>query len=566
MTRLVARKIPPRVQWTLEQQGMHPLLARIYASRGVADRSELDYELKGMIPPDALTRVDEAACLLADAIESEARILVVGDYDCDGATATAVAVRGLRAFGGQVDYLVPNRFTYGYGLSPAIVELAAGRTPDLLVTVDNGIASLEGVAAARALGIATLITDHHLPGDELPDADCIVNPNQPGCNFPSKSLAGVGVMFYVILATRAELRRREHFTERPEPNLSNLLDLVALGTVADVVSLDRNNRILVAQGLKRMREGRLSPGLRALFSAAARDPSRASAFDLGFLLGPRLNAAGRLADMSLGIEALITDDQGKALSIARELDSLNRERRQIETEMQEQALLLLDSVETPDAAGIAVFDAGWHQGVVGILASRLKDRYHRPIFAFARADNGELRGSGRSIPGLHLRDALDLMSKRAPGLLRRFGGHAAAAGATIGADDFPRFRELFAAIAAELLPSADLTRTIETDGSLETGYFTLTVARLLEQEVWGSGFPAPVFEDKFVVENQRLLQDKHLKLRLRKDNVSIDAIRFNHAEQVGPRVHAAYRLSINSYNGNDSTQLMLDHVESIDKA
>ena len=571
MTQLKPRRVPPRIQWQLEQQGIHPLLARIYAARGVQTKSELDYDLKSLIPPAQLTHAADAAVLLADAIEAQARILIVADYDCDGATACAVGVRALRAMIGErgavVDYLVPNRFTYGYGLSPEIVDLAAAQNPDLIVTVDNGIASLEGVARANELGIAVLITDHHLPAETLPAADCIVNPNQPGCDFPSKSLAGVGVMFYVMLALRAELRERGWFgSEIKEPNLATLLDLVALGTVADVVKLDRNNRILVNQGLRRMRDGKLNPGLRALFRAAGRDPAKAASLDLGFMIGPRLNAAGRLADMSLGIEALLTDDDARALNIAQQLDAFNRERKDIEASMQEKALILLDAIDIGESAAIALFDPEWHQGVIGILASRIKDRQHRPVFAFARGDSetngGELKGSGRSIPGLHLRDALDLMAKREPGLLKRFGGHAMAAGATIEEGGFDRFRELFAEIANELLDPADLTRTVETDGGLESGYFSIQTAKVLEDEVWGQGFPPPLFEDEFVVETQRILKEKHLKLRLRKGNLSIDAIQFNFDTSPGQQIRAAYRLAINEYNGVQSTQLMIEHFEN----
>ena len=566
MTKLISRPVPSRVQWQLEQQGLHPLLARIYASRGIQNRNELDYDLKTLLPPAALTHAEDAAVLLADAIEAEAKILIVADYDCDGATACAVGVRALRSFGADISYLVPNRFTYGYGLSPEIVALAAEQHPDLIVTVDNGIASIEGVEAARQLGIATLVTDHHLPGDSLPEADCIVNPNQPGCTFPSKNLAGVGVMFYVMLALRAELRRRGAFaphTERPEPNLGSLLDLVALGTVADVVKLDHNNRVLVAQGLKRMREGKLTPGIRALFRAAGRSPAQASAFDLGFTVGPRLNAAGRLSDMSLGIECLITDDDARASNIAQELDQLNRERREIEAGMQEQALIHLENFDVSESgAGIALFDPEWHQGVVGILASRIKDKLHRPVFAFARGQgdqSGQIKGSGRSIPGLHLRDALDLVSKRAPGILLRFGGHAMAAGATLMEADFERFKELFAQVADELLNPADLTRTLETDGGLETGYISLQVAQMLAGEVWGQGFPPPLFEDVFEVESQRVLKEKHLKLRLKKDRAVLEAIQFNFTDAPGRQARLAYRLTVNDYNGVQTPQLMVEH-------
>ena len=563
MTNITTRSAPQRVVWQLEQQGMHPLLARLYASRGIKDKSELDYELKSLIPPTALTNATEAAHLLADAIEAEAKMLIIGDYDCDGATATAVGMRALKALGADVDFLLPDRFKLGYGLSPEIVDVAAQQSPDLIITVDNGIASLEGVARAQQHGIATLITDHHLPAETLPEADCIVNPNQPGCDFPSKCIAGVGVMFYVMLALRAELRERGWFAERPEPNFANLLDLVALGTVADVVKLDRNNRILVSQGLKRMRAGQMQAGIAALFKAAGRDPKKATAMDLGFILGPRLNAAGRLADMRLGVECLLTDDASRALQIAQELDTLNRERREIESGMQEQALILLESLDANDATpGIALFDESWHEGVVGILASRIKDKLHRPVFAFAPGEGGIVKGSGRSIPGLHLRDALDLVAKRAPGLLIRFGGHAMAAGATVNAENFEKFKSLFAEVAGELLAPADLTRTLETDGNLEGSYISLATARLLENEIWGQGFPAPLFIDDFEVEQQRVLKEKHLKLRLRKGDTRIDAIQFNFSTQPGNRTRVAYRLAINEYMGVESPQLMVEHLEA----
>lgn len=563
MTQLQQRPTPARRQWQLEEQGLHPLLARLYAARGVGDAAELDYELKSLLPPQSLAHAEDAAILLADAIEAEAHMLIVADYDCDGATACAVGIRALRAFGAQVDYLVPNRFTLGYGLSPEIVDLAASQSPDLIITVDNGIASLEGVARAQELGIATLITDHHLPGDTLPEADCIVNPNQPGCNFPSKCIAGVGVMFYVMLALRAELRSRGWFENHPEPNLASLLDLVALGTVADVVKLDRNNRILVSQGMKRLRQGKMQAGIAALFKAAGREPQRTSAFDLGFLIAPRLNAAGRLSDMAMGIECLITDDPARALNIAQELDKLNRERREIEADMQAQAEQLLAEMDTPtDRAALALFDPNWHQGVVGILASRIKDKLHRPVFAFARGENGEIKGSGRAIPGLHLRDTLDLISKREPGLLIRFGGHAAAAGATLLEADFPRFQALFSEISKDLLSPADLTRSLETDGPLEEGYYGLETAKLLEKEVWGQGFPAPLFEDCFIIEQQRVLKEKHLKLKLRKGKVRLEAIRFNDPNVPGDHIRAAFRLTVNEYNGVQSVQLTIEHLEA----
>ncbi len=562
MTRILPRPAPARAVTRLVEAGTHPLLARIYAARGIENREQLDYSLKSMLPPGRLKGVHEAAELLADAIEAGARMLIVADYDCDGATACAVGIRALRAFGAEVGYLVPNRFEYGYGLTPAIVELAAGMAPDVLITVDNGIASVDGVAAAREHGIATVITDHHLPGDVLPDADVIVNPNQPGCEFPSKALAGVGVMFYTMLALRAELRERGAFAGKTEPNLAELLDLVALGTVADVVRLDHNNRILVAQGLQRMRADRMQPGIRALFAAAGRDATRATTFDMGFALGPRLNAAGRLADMSLGIECLITDDMGRALNIAQELDKLNRERRAIEADMQEGALAGLDAIDPGARASLTLFEPEWHQGVIGILAGRIKEKFHRPTVAFARGGEGELKGSGRSIPGLHLRDALDLVTKQAPDLILKFGGHAMAAGLTIREADLARFEQIFEAVVTRLIDPADLTRSLETDGALEDSLYSLETARLLEREIWGQGFAAPVFDDTFRVENQRILKDKHLKLQLKKGNTRLEAIRFNHADPAAPAIHAAFRLAVNEYNGVASIQLMLEHFEA----
>jgi single-stranded-DNA-specific exonuclease len=561
MTRIITRRTPQVARERLEYAGVHPLLARLYAARGIAHATDLDTTLTALLDPSLLKGAAEAATLLADAIAAKRRLLIVADYDCDGATACAVGVRALAAFGADVSYLVPNRFDYGYGLTPEVVRLAAERKPDVIVTVDNGIASVDGVAEARRLGISTLITDHHLPGDELPAADVIVNPNQPGCGFPSKSIAGVGVMFYVMLALRAELRKRGAFAASPEPNLAALLDLVALGTVADVVKLDRNNRILVAQGLARIRQGKMQPGLRALFRVAGRESERATTFDLGFALGPRLNAAGRLADMSLGIECLITDDLGRALNIAQELDRLNRERRGIEADMQEQALAILDNIEAAERAGLTLYDPAWHQGVIGILASRVKDKLHRPVIAFARGNASELKGSGRSIAGLHLRDALDLVSKRAPGLLLRFGGHAAAAGLTLREENLERFEALFEETVRGLVGPAELTRTLETDGALEAGWMSLESARMLEGEIWGQGFPAPLFSDEFAVEKQRILKDRHLKLTLRKGAARFEAIQFNFAESVPAEVRAAYRLAVNEFNGLASVQLVLEHIE-----
>jgi len=561
MTQIKVRSVPAQCMRALIDGGIHPLLARLYASRGVSAPGETLYAPSALIPPAHMKGTEDAASLLADAIEAGSRMVIVADYDCDGATACAVGVRALRMFGADVHYIVPNRFEYGYGLTPEIVHLAAKLEPEILITVDNGIASIEGVNEAQSLGLTTLITDHHLPGDALPGADVIVNPNQPGCPFPSKSIAGVGVMFYVMLALRAELRSRGVFEGRAEPNLATLLDLVALGTVADVVKLDHNNRILVSQGLARMRQGKMCPGVRALFAAAGREPMRASAFDMGFGLGPRLNAAGRLSDMSLGIELLTTDDSARAMNIAQELDQLNRERRSIEADMTETAQSVLDSLDGATTSAVSLFHLDWHQGVIGILASRVKDRLHRPTFVFARGNLGEIKGSGRSIPGLHLRDALDLISKREPGLLLKFGGHAAAAGLTIREEDFDKFKAQFNDVASELLTEAELTRTIETDGPLESGYLSLDTARMIDNEIWGQGFPAPIFDDVFEVESQRLLKDKHLKLTLRKNGTKIQGIRFNHAEPAPERIRAAYRLSVNEFNGVANVEVMLEHFE-----
>jgi single-stranded-DNA-specific exonuclease len=562
------RDVPPRVAFALEQAGVHPLLARLFASRGVRSPDELDDGLARLLPPEALKGTVEAASLLADAITRNERLCVVADYDCDGATACAVALRGLAMLGASADqlhYVVPDRQVHGYGLTPAIVDLAMAHRPDVLVTVDNGIASVAGVAHARALGLRVLVTDHHLPaqgadGVELPDANVIVNPSQPGCSFPSKSLAGVGVMFYVLLALRAELRARGAFDASTQPRLDALLDLVALGTVADVVRLDDNNRRLVAQGLKRVRAGRMQPGVAALFAAAGRSPQRASAFDFGFALGPRINAAGRLSDMTLGIECLRTDDPARAAALAAQLDAINRERREVEAGMREQAEAQLERLmpagEAPPA--LVLFDAAFHEGVVGIVAGRLKDRLHRPTFVFARGADGLLKGSGRSIAGFHLRDALDLVAKRQPRLLVRFGGHAMAAGCTLAEDGLDTFAAALQAVARQwLLPEA-LSRSMATDGPLEAEYFNATTVRQLDDQVWGQGFEAPVFCDQVQVLQQRLVGEKHLKLRVRHAGVVRDAIWFGHAEPVPAQVRLAYRLSLDEFQGQQRLQMVVE--------
>lgn len=556
----------------LASSGLSPLLQRLYANRGVTAPDEIDLALKGLLPPQLLRGVTDAAALLADAIEGEARVVIVGDFDADGATSSALAVSVLRQMGLQeVSYLVPNRFEYGYGLSPEIVALAAEREPDLIVTVDNGISSHAGVATAQGLGISVLITDHHLPGDELPSADVIVNPNQPGCSFPSKSLAGVGVMFYVLTALRAELRDREWF-ERcglAMPNLGDALDLVALGTVADVVPLDRNNRILVAAGLARIRAGRGRPGIDALLEIAGRSASELSSSDLGFILGPRLNAAGRLEDMAIGIECLLAESAFAARPLAQQLDDLNRERRDIEANMQEEALAQLSTVEVDDEAlkfGLCVYNKSFHQGVVGIVAARLRERYHRPTIVFAEAGNDELKGSGRSIPGVHIRDVLDHVATTHPDLIGKFGGHAMAAGLSLHHKDLNQFQEAFNTAVALALEHVPPEPVVMTDGELAMEELNLHSAEAIAAAgPWGQHFPEPIFEGSFVLVDQRLLKDKHLKLTLEAEGENFEAIAFNVDRGCWPndqvaRVRIAYQPDINSYRGERRLQLMIRHL------
>jgi single-stranded-DNA-specific exonuclease len=587
-TAITTRRARPDVVEHLVREGVQPLLARIFAARGVTSTRYLASDFEQLAVPDSMLNLRAMAGLLANAIASHRKLLIVADYDADGATACAVGMRALRAFGATVGYLVPNRFEYGYGLSPEIVRLAHAQSrPDILITVDNGISSFEGVAEANRLGMEVLITDHHLPAERLPEAACIINPNQPGCTFPSKHLAGVGVMFYLMLALRAELRERGAFGpsrkskverrkeddsgssfiihhssfEGSEPNLADLLPLVALGTVADVVALDHNNRILVQQGLNRIRAGRMQPGIAAMFQVAARDPVRATARDLGFTVAPRLNAAGRLTDMALGIECLVTDDAERARAIAVELDRLNRERRAIQSNMHDEAMVAVDGRHFHDSCTLSLFDPAWHQGVVGIVAGRIKDRFHRPAIAFARGNPGEIRGSGRSIPGLHLRDALDRVAVLHPGLILKFGGHAAAAGLTLRESDFERFREAFEDVAQSLLTPADLEHVIETDGALAPGELTPDAVALLSAPVWGHGFPAPRFCDEFEVTAQRVVGQKHLKLTLAQGGQRIEAIRFNFLEAAPRRIRAVYQPTLNEYNGRTSVQLNIEHWE-----
>jgi single-stranded-DNA-specific exonuclease len=552
---------------------MPAVLKRVYAARAIESSGDLDYSLDRLLPPDRLGGLQQAVELLAEAVETGWRMVVVGDFDADGATSCVLCLRALRGMGAaQVDYLVPNRFEYGYGLTPEIVAVAARRQPDLLITVDNGISSLAGVAAARERGIRVLVTDHHLPGEKLPPANAIVNPGLYGEGFPGRHLAGVGVAFYVMLALRAALRARGWFARRglSEPNLGQLLDLVALGTVADVVPLDRNNRLLVQQGLQRIRAGRCLPGIRALLEVGGRAPARTVSTDLGFVIGPRLNAAGRLEDMSLGIECLLANNEAGARTMAARLDALNRDRKDIEADMQAQALAIIESL-LPDTreppAGFCLFDSHWHQGIIGILAARIKDRFYRPVIAFARAGKGELKGSARSIAGLHIRDTLDAIASRHPELLSHFGGHAMAAGLALAEAHLPAFEAAFIAEVSRVLSVEDLQDVIYTDGALSEEELSLATAKLLrEAGPWGQGFPAPQFEGRFALLEQRVVGERHLKMVLRPSGGSrrLDAIAFNSGVQTRPvgQVRLVYRLDVNEYRGVENAQLVVEHIES----
>ena len=566
---ITPRDIPPRSVWALEQAGVHPLLAQLYAARGVSHPDELDNALVKLLPPGGLKGITEAAALLANAIATNERLCIVADYDCDGATACAVAVRGLRLLGAQyVKYLVPDRVVDGYGLTSPIAQRVFDQGADVLITVDNGIASMEGVAHAKALGLQVLVTDHHLPAAALPEANVIVNPNQPGCTFDSKAMAGVGVMFYVLLALRSELRARGVFDAATQPKLDALLPLVALGTVADVVRLDANNRRLVAQGLKRVRAQAMPAGLAALFVASGRQAATATTFDFGFALGPRINAAGRLSDMTLGIECLLTDDPARADELARTLDGINRERRVIEGDMRDQAMQVAESLfdegdEPPPA--ICVFDPDFHEGVVGIVASRIKDKLHRPTFVFAASQapgkEHELKGSGRSIAGFHLRDALDLVAKRYPGVLLRFGGHAMAAGCTIAEEHLDTFEQALNEVAHEWLDAATLQRRLATDGPLLPAYRRVDLVDTLHEAVWGQGFAAPTFSEEVEVISQRLVGEKHLSLKLKHQGEPVDAIWFGHTEPLPTKVTMAFRLDADEWNGVRRVKFFVEGVQ-----
>ena len=563
----------------LDASDLHPLLKKIYANRGVTSLKQVDYSLAGLLDFALLKDIDVAAEIVAAAVIENKRIVVVGDFDADGATSCAVMIRSLRAFGlNDVEYLVPNRFDFGYGLSPQIVDVAARSRPDLIITVDNGISSIDGVNRANELGIQVVVTDHHLAADVLPEAAAIVNPNQPGCEFPSKMIAGVGVAFYLMLAVRARLREKGWFDEgtgRLEPNMANYLDLVALGTVADVVPLDENNRILVESGLQRIRKNKACAGINALLTIAGKSIEGCSSQDFGFIIGPRLNAAGRLDDMSIGIECLLSDDYEQAFNYASTLNHMNQQRRQIEGEMLGQAydilnqqMSLLDGVdEIPDA--LALYDEQWHQGVVGLLASRIKEKYHRPVIAFADAGDGELKGSGRSIPGLHMRDVLDVISKQHAGIIEKFGGHAMAAGLTIRQDNFPLFQQAFNTHVSAVLRPEDLNNINESDGPVAEEYMTIEASEILRYaSPWGQLFPEPVFDDEFKILNWRIVGEKHLKLELMKEDsgACYSAIAFNKTDDDLPpgdkNIHIVYRLDVNEFRGNRSLQLIVQHIEA----
>lgn len=555
---------------------LHPLLRRVYQQRKLATAEELDLTLSRLIPPDSMLGMQAAVDLLLQALQQQSRVLIVSDFDADGATSCALAVAALKQFGYQhVDYIVPNRFEYGYGLTPEIVELAATKSPDLIITVDNGISSVDGVRAAQAIGSKVLITDHHIAPNELPSAEAIVNPNQAGCSFSSKAIAGVGVVFYVMLALRSRLREMAWFRDnnQAEPNMAELLDLVALGTIADVVPLDHNNRILVAEGLRRIRGGRARPGISALLQVAKKNAVNLSASDLAFGVGPRLNAAGRLDDMTTGIECLLTDSDSVAHRLALQLDGMNQDRRQIESEMRDQAFeslanLELDAADIP--AGLCLFDERWHQGVVGILASRIKEKYHRPVIAFASVEGGEeLKGSARSIPGFHIRDALDAVATRNPGLVTKFGGHAMAAGLSLARGDFERFSEAFAAEASRQLSAAQLQAMVESDGEVSADFMTLEAAQVLRSAgPWGQEFPEPLFDGNFILRDKRVLADKHLKMVLSPESEPgklIDAIAFNVDEDAWPaadasRIELVFRLDVNEYRNSLNLQLLVERI------
>ena len=561
MTRFVIRDYSPAIAGHLVEEGFPEPLARVLAARGVETAHDLKADWRAMLPPETLMGTQSAAKLLADAIEAQKKIMVIADYDCDGATACAVAIKGLKSMGATVDYLVPDRFIYGYGLTPAIVDLAIEKGAELILTVDNGMASIDGVAEANKNGIDVIITDHHLPAETLPAAACIVNPNTPGCSFPSKNLAGVGVMFYVLMALRAEFRRRGKFDIRTQPRLDELVDLVALGTVADVVKLDRNNRILVQQGLAKVRSGHTHPGVKALFEIAGRASAQARVRDFGFVIAPRINAAGRLDLMNAGIECLISESDSEAQHYAKILDDYNRQRRELELNMQWDAALLLNKIDVSKRHTLALFEPTWHQGIVGLVASRIKESKHRPTIAFANAADGEMKGSGRSIEGVHLRDMLDLVTKTAPGIIKKFGGHAMAAGLTIDANRFEDFCRAFETVVAENCDEDVFERHVLIDGPLQVKDITVSLVEAINAQIWGQGFLPPLFANEFNVLHQTVLKGGHLKLMLELDGMRFNGIFFRRSAEVPPVARLAYRPEINEWMGQRSIQLVIEQVE-----
>lgn len=564
MTTFVTRPYDPTAANVLTTAGYLPPVARALSARGIRSPEDLNEAWSGMLPPNLLTGIDRAAERLLAARNRGERVTIVADYDCDGATACAVGIRGLSALGLSVDYFVPDRVRHGYGLTAAIVDLLAARPnpPQVILTVDNGISSADAVRHAATLGIDVVITDHHLPADDTPPAVAIVNPNQRGCGFPSKSLAGVGVIFYVLLALRARLRDEGAFTAQTQPRLNELVDLVALGTVADVVKLDKNNRILVSQGLKRIREGRTHPGIAALFNVARCSMGNASARDFGFRIGPRINAAGRLATMEYGIECLLTDDPDRARHYAEALNQINQERRELEEEMQHAADLAVAAADIEHVHALSLLDDSFNEGVVGLVASRIKEKVHRPTVAFARTAEGELKGSGRSIPGIHLRDMLDLVSKTEPGLILRFGGHAMAAGLTIQEKDYDRFARAFEAVVAEHADPAVFERNVLIDGGLAPDEISERLCQTLEHGIWGQGFDAPLFANDFRVVRQTVLKDAHLKLSLELGGQRFEGIFFRRNAPLLTASRLAYRPTINEFNGRRLIQLLVEAVES----
>ena len=553
------------------------ILQRVLLGRGVASEEALDHQLTRLLSPASMRGVDAAVDLLVEAVRNQQKILIVGDFDADGATSSTLSVLALGALGaGPVDFLVPNRFEFGYGLTPEIVEVAQEYNPDLLITVDNGISSIDGVAAARAAGLKVIVTDHHLPGSELPDADAIVNPNQPDCEFPSKNLAGVGVIFYLLSRLKSVLQQQGWFEEVgiPAPNMAEYLDLVALGTVADLVPLDQNNRVLVHQGIARIRAGRCRPGIQALMDVAGRDRARLSTTDIGFILGPRINAAGRLDDIGTGIRCLLTRDPQEARELAAELDGLNRDRKAIEAGMQREAMAALEKLQLADEGlpwSLCLYDSAWHQGVVGILASRIKEKFHRPVIAFADGDNGLVKGSARSIPGLHIRDALSDVAATHPQLISKFGGHAMAAGLSLPAENLQAFTDAFEQAVRGRLKESQLQAIIETDGELQPHEFSMETAALLRAcAPWGQAFPEPEFDGEFLLLQQRIVGDRHLKMTVAPINApqqAIDAIAFNIDTDFWPAqvetVQLAFKLDINEFRGRQSLQLMVSHIRPL---